>query len=94
MPPVALAVPLNVTVTGPDSPLEQPLVLDLTTKRSILECAPVIEPVPLKGSHWADADAEPLPVTVLSPTAVPDPFPRKVGMLTAPLLIRRATVPL
>jgi hypothetical protein len=81
-------------MTGPDSPLEQPWVLDWTTIRSILACSPEIEPVPVKGSHWADADAEPLPITVLGPTRVPDPLPFRVGMLTAPLLMRRATVPL
>ncbi len=73
VPPVTWARPVNVTVTGPLSPLLQPLDLDSTTFRLSLAAAPAMVPVPVKGSHCAEEDEVPLPVIVLAPTRVPFP---------------------
>ena len=62
-------------MTGPLSPLLQPLDLVSTTRRLSLAAAPVMLPVPVKGSHCAEEEEEPLPLIVLAPTRLPLPSP-------------------
>ena len=64
---MALAEPLKVTVTGPLSPLEHPVAVELLTENVILLLAPTIVPVPWNGSHCADALADPWPEILLAP---------------------------
>ena len=94
VPPVTWARPVNVTVTGPLSPLLQPLDLDSTTFRLSLAAAPAMVPVPVKGSHCAEEDEVPLPLIVLAPTRVPVPLPVTDEIVTAPLSMSRAALPL
>lgn len=93
--PVILATPLKVTVTGPLSPLEHPVELDLVAISVILLAAPVMLPVPLNGSHCAVAEAEPVPATELAPTSegVPVPVPVTEEIITSLLLMSSETVP-
>jgi len=90
---MTMATPLNVTVTGPLGPLEHPLDLDWNAFRVTLPDFPVMVPVPVNGSHWAEAEAVPLPLTVLVPIRVAKPLPLTETMLTEPLLMSNETVP-